>query len=107
MYLLLCHLPVLVLETEVLQRELYVVVPLDRECLLLWISLRAALKLEALGAGCATGSLSCICGKHIDTEGAQGSQIEIEDDQRRVTTSLSTAGALGGCVVDSLSRNGH
>ena len=88
-----------------------------------WIataSLRAALKLEVLEAGCVMGSLSCTCGSHIGAEGAQGSQIEIEDDQWWVTDSLmvsvvgwwvtdslSSNGALGGCVMDSLSRNGH
>ena len=70
-YLMLCHLLALVHGTEVLQGDSHVDVLLDRDFLLLWVSLRAALKLEALEAGCVTESLSCICGKHIGAEGAQ------------------------------------
>ena len=81
MYLILCHLVALVHGTEVLQGDLHAGVLLDRDCLLLWVSLRAALKLEVLEAGCVMGSLNYTCGSHIGAEGAQGSQIEIEDDQ--------------------------
>ena len=107
MFLLLCHSPALVLGKEVLQGDLHVDVLLDRDCQQLWVSLRVALKLEALEAGCAMESLSCICGSHIGAEGDQGSQIEIEVDQWWVTDFLRPDGALGSCVMDSLSRNDH
>ena len=103
MFLLLCHPSALVLGKEVLQGDLHVDVLLDRDCQLLWVSLRVALKLEALEAGCVMESLSCICGSHIGAEGDQGSQIEIEDDQWWVTDFLRSDGALGSCVMDSLS----
>ena len=105
MFLLLCHSSALVLGKEVLQGDLHVDVLLDRDCQLLWVSLRVALKLEALEVGCAMESLSCICGSHIGADGDQGSQIEV--DQWWVTGFLRSDGALGSCVMDSLSRNDH